>query len=72
LKLGEINPHYFQNKFSRDILKEFRTAFEDLQRQGFVEKLQADQIVLSKSGLMRVDQLLPEFYDAAFRNARYT
>jgi oxygen-independent coproporphyrinogen-3 oxidase len=72
LKLGEINPHYFQNKFSRDIFKEFRTAFEDLQRQGFVEKLQTDQIVLSKSGLLRVDQLLPEFYDAAFQNSRYT
>jgi oxygen-independent coproporphyrinogen-3 oxidase len=72
LKLGEIDPNYFKNKFSRNILSEFRTTFEDLQKQGFIEKLQTDQIVLSRSGLLRVDQLLSEFYDAAFRNSRYT
>jgi len=72
LKLGTIPPDYFREKFSTNILKEFAQEFEDLQKQGYLEIMQPNRIVLSRMGLLRVDQLLPEFYDPAFRNARYT
>ena len=34
--------------------------------------LDDDKIRLTHQGLLRVDQLLPEFYAPKYRNARYT
>ena len=32
----------------------------------------ANSVALTDEGLMRVDQLLPDFYQTQYRNARYT
>jgi coproporphyrinogen III oxidase-like Fe-S oxidoreductase len=72
LKLGEIGTKYFQDKFATNILEEFRSAFDSLTSQGYLGIVEPDRIVLTRKGLMRVDQLLPEFYHTSFRNARYT
>lgn len=71
LKLGKIDPEYFEKKFSANLFARFGEAFHRLQQVGFMEPHQ-DKIELTKKGLMRVDQLLPEFYEAKHRNSRYT
>jgi oxygen-independent coproporphyrinogen III oxidase len=72
LKLGEINTGYFKDKFDANLLQEFRLPLEKLQSDGYLHIVQPDKIVLTRKGLLRVDQLLPAFYDPQFRNARYT
>jgi oxygen-independent coproporphyrinogen-3 oxidase len=72
LKLGKISTAYFKEKFGTNILQEFDEPFSKLQKSGFLKIERPDRIVLTRDGLLRVDQLLPEFYDQRFRNARYT
>lgn len=71
LKLGAIEPSYFQEKFGKNIVNKFGSAFRKLQDSGMLQ-VQDDQIKLTRQGFLRVDQLLPEFYDPKYRNARYT
>ncbi len=71
LKLGVIKPSYFSNKFKVDILKQFELAYSRLEEDGMLE-LGEDEIRLTRMGLLQVDQLLPNFYDPKYRNARYT
>ena len=71
MKLGEVGTEYFQSKFGVDVLDEFQDALHRLESQGWLSV--ADQkIQLSRKGLLRVDTLLPEFYDQPHRGARYT
>ncbi|HJZ12204.1 MAG TPA: coproporphyrinogen III oxidase, partial [Acidobacteriota bacterium] len=71
LKLGRIELAYFRRKFGADVLVEFADTYRKLQDLGFLVT-QADEIRLTKKGLLQVDQLLSEFYDPKYRNARYT
>jgi oxygen-independent coproporphyrinogen-3 oxidase len=71
MKLGTIEPSYFQEKFGKNIVTEFGSAFRKLADAGMLQ-VQDDQIKLTRQGFLRVDQLLPEFYDPKYRNARYT
>ena len=71
-KLGRIETGYFHKKFETDLLKEFEQPLQKLQAEGFLNVELPDRIVLTRKGLLRVDQLLPEFYDPQFRNSRYT
>ena len=70
-KLGEIDAAYFQEKFSTNIVEEFSSAFQRLASQGYLT-IRGGRIRLTQKGLLRVDQLLPEFYATEYRNARYT
>ena len=72
LKLGEIDARYFQEKFHTNILEEFREPLEFQQLRGYLTIERPDKIKLTRRGLLRVDQLLPAFYDPEFRNSRYT
>jgi oxygen-independent coproporphyrinogen-3 oxidase len=71
LKLGEIGAKYFEHKFQMNILSEFMSAFNKLEKAGMLE-IHADRIRLTKTGFLRVDHLLPEFYEEKYRGARYT
>lgn len=71
LKLGDINPEYFQNKFDINIRNEFSTQFQLLEQQGLMS-LDNHKIKLTPQGLLRVDSLLPEFYAPRYKNSRYT
>jgi oxygen-independent coproporphyrinogen-3 oxidase len=71
LKFGKIGADYFRRKFSVDILQVFGAAYARLQDEGML-KLSADGVELTRQGLLRVDQLLPEFYDPKYQHARYT
>jgi len=71
LKLGKIDAGYFRHKFGAEILEIFGPAYGKLQDEGML-KLRPDGVELTRQGLLRVDQLLPEFYDPAYQNTRYT
>jgi oxygen-independent coproporphyrinogen-3 oxidase len=71
LKLGRLEPGYFLRKFGSDILVEFAAVFDDLEREGFLEKREP-ALVLSRAGLLRVDALIPRFFEPEHAGARYT
>jgi oxygen-independent coproporphyrinogen-3 oxidase len=71
LKLGVIQPAYFGEKFGANILEHFGPAFQQLQSEGMLE-VSEDEIRMTRTGLLRVDQLLPNFYAPKYRNSRYT
>ncbi|MCP3978843.1 MAG: coproporphyrinogen III oxidase family protein [bacterium] len=71
LKLGRVDLSYFSKKFGIDPQEEFADAFRRLTERGM---LQVDRgvVTLSRTGLLQVDLLLPEFYAPEHQNARYT
>ena len=71
LKLGALDTAYFRAKFGVDIVAHFATALSGLRDEGMLQ-FDADSVALTDEGLMRVDQLLPDFYQTQYRNARYT
>jgi len=71
LKTGRVRRRYFEDKFRTDIVKEFGETFHRLEAEELAA-LGDEEIRLTPAGLLRVDQLLPSFYDARYRNARYT
>jgi oxygen-independent coproporphyrinogen-3 oxidase len=71
LKLGRISGDYFRNKFEVDIFETFRQAFDRLEKRRMLHRSRG-AVELSRTGLLQVDSLLPEFFDSQYRNARYT
>jgi oxygen-independent coproporphyrinogen-3 oxidase len=71
LKLGKLNTEYFEKKFGANLRASFGVVYSMLQDEGMLEF--ADGTVkLTQKGLLRVDQLLPAFYDQKYQNARYS
>ena len=62
LKKGTIDTHRLAAKFGVDPLVEWGGAWERLSRDGWLEAI-APQPVLSRAGLLRVDSLLPAFFE---------
>ena len=71
MKLGRIEPSYFRDKFDIDVLREFAPIFERLQDKKMLT-VSNGAVRLTRQGLLRVDTLLPEFYDPRYQGARYT
>ena len=71
LKRGYLALEPLSEKFSVDVKERYRPALEVLERQDWL-RLEDDRIRLSRAGLLRVDQLLPVFYDEKYRGSRYT
>lgn len=71
LKLGHIHADYFREKFGVDILERFSAQFQRLADEGMLT-VDGQTVQLTRSGMLRVDQLLPTFYDPKYQNARYT
>lgn len=71
LKLGRLDAAYFRGKFGVEIRDRFAEAWESLQRDGYAE-LDGDAVRLSRAGLLRVDALLPRFFEPQYREVRYT
>ncbi len=68
LKLGRLDPGYFRDKFGVELTETFGPAVRKLRRQGMLT-LDGDAIRLTPAGLLRVDSLLPEFYEPRDRAA---
>ena len=70
-KLGRVEAAYFESRFGVDIIEQFSAELDQLRDEGMLS-YSADEVRLTPTGLLRVDQLLPLFYDEAYRNSRYT
>jgi oxygen-independent coproporphyrinogen-3 oxidase len=71
LKLGHIEPAYFQGKFGVDIAEHFKPAFDELEERGMLTRSQ-ESVELTRPGLLQADSLLPTFYSDRYRGGRYT
>ena len=71
LKTGHIDAGYFRNKFGIEIVEEFRQAYDSLVKEGFAT-IAGDDVRMTRPGLLRVDTLLPRFFEPEHRGIRYT
>ncbi len=71
LKSGRLDRSYFSDKFGVDIVAKWREVWEEYERQGLLRVNDAG-IELTREGLLRVDSLLPAFFESQFRGVRYT
>ncbi len=71
LKRGWLDARYFREKFGVEVLQVWPLAWEGLVQEGMVE-IQGNEIRLTRAGLLRVDALLPRFFEAEHRGLRYT
>jgi oxygen-independent coproporphyrinogen-3 oxidase len=71
LKKGYLDVPYFRKKFDVDIVGEWRSTWEDYAEEGYAT-VDEDRIELSRAGLLRVDALLPAFFERQFQHVRYT
>jgi oxygen-independent coproporphyrinogen-3 oxidase len=71
LKSGKLDRSYFSTKFGIDIVDEWKAAWDEYVDEGYVEISDA-QIRLTMEGLLRVDGLLPAFFEVEHRGVRYT
>lgn len=71
MKTGQLDAAYFRKKFGVEIVARFAGAFSSLVDEGYAGVMN-DDIRLTREGLLRVDSLLPRFFEAQFQNIRYT
>jgi oxygen-independent coproporphyrinogen-3 oxidase len=71
LKLGEVPVAPFRRRFGVDIAAVFARPLQALATEGWLT-VSGDAVRLTRPGLLRVDRLLPQFFDPRFRNVRYT
>ncbi|RIK65780.1 MAG: coproporphyrinogen III oxidase [Planctomycetota bacterium] len=71
LKTGRIDPGYFAGKFGVDVSARFAEAWAGLRSEGMLEAANVE-VRLSREGLLRVDTLLPRFFEKPYRDVRYT
>ena len=72
LKLGRIRPPYFAEKYGVDVLKRFEAPLRSLNGAGFLSRSDGEAIALTREGLLRVDSLLPRFFQPQHAGIRYT
>ncbi len=77
MKKGYLNVDYFQRKFNVNIIDQWKSQWEEYVSEGMVRMpLDSDgnvqRIELTMDGLLRVDSLLPAFFEPEFRGVRYT
>ncbi len=67
LKLGCIDAAYFRTKFDVEVLEVYADVVSALIDKGFASASD-DYLHLSRQGLLRVDGLLPAFFEPAFQS----
>ena len=71
LKLGGAIRAYFRAKFGVDVLERFRDALDDGRRRGWFD-VGPGGVSVTRQGLLRIDRLLPAFYQPAHQGVRYS
>src|SRR6266498_4194284 len=69
LKLGHLSLSYFRAKFAVDPEKRFAEPLQRLKDWGFM-RIEGDQVLLHREGLLQVDRLLHEFFLPQHRTSR--
>jgi oxygen-independent coproporphyrinogen-3 oxidase len=71
LKKGYLDVPYFREKYDVDIVDQWRPTWDEYIGEGYAV-LDGDRVELTRAGLLRVDALLPPFFESQFRDVRYT
>ncbi|QDT00479.1 coproporphyrinogen-III oxidase family protein [Adhaeretor mobilis] len=71
MKKGYLDPKYYQEKFGVDIIDHWQSAWDEHVANGYVT-IADGRIELTRAGLLRVDGLLPAFFEAEHQGVRYT
>ena len=71
LKLGLIRPANFAAKYGADVLARFHDPLETLQGEGMLTTSR-EAVTLTREGLLRVDSLLPRFFNPEHQGVRYS
>ena len=71
LKRGYLDAGYFRSKFSVNILDDWKDAWAIHVNDGLAT-IDGDTIRLTREGLLRVDSMLPAFFEPEHRGIRYT
>jgi oxygen-independent coproporphyrinogen-3 oxidase len=61
MKLGRVEAAHFRDKFAVDVLERFAAPLAQLQSEGLLD-IQDSHIVLTRDGLLCVDNLLHDFF----------
>ena len=72
LKLGALEPGYFQAKYGVDVLTRFQEPLASLEADGYLASRTPARIALTRPGLLRVDSLLARFFLPEHTGIRYT
>ena len=71
LKLGRVDCAEFREKFGVEVLERFAAPLERFAALGWL-RTRASWVELTPEGIPRADRMLPAFYDADHRVARYS
>ena len=71
LKKGYLDVGYFRDKFNVEIVDHWRDQWQSHANEGWLT-IHGDRIELTREGLLRVDGLLPAFFEAEHQGVRYT
>jgi len=71
LKTSELDINYFRNKFGVDIIDRWRDVWNEYRDEGLLT-YDAEQVRLTRDGLLCVDGLLPAFFEPEMQGVRYT
>ena len=71
LKRGYLDRSYFQNKFGVDIVANWQSEWDKYVQEEWAA-INEDRIELTRYGLLRVDAMLPAFFEPEHQNVRYT
>ena len=71
LKKGRIDASYFKQKFATDILAEWESVWSQYRDDGYLS-IEGSEVIVSREGLLRIDGLLPAFFEAEHQGIRYT
>jgi oxygen-independent coproporphyrinogen-3 oxidase len=71
LKTGRLDAGYFRDKFGVDVIDHWRGAWQKHKDDGYLD-FDSGEVRLSRDGLLRVDALLPVFFETEHRGVRYT
>ncbi|QDU58570.1 coproporphyrinogen-III oxidase family protein [Aeoliella mucimassa] len=71
LKKGWLDPSYFSNKYQVNIVEHWNDVWQKYVAEGLA-LLDEDRVRLTREGLMRVDSLLPAFFEPEHQGVRYT
>jgi oxygen-independent coproporphyrinogen-3 oxidase len=71
LKTGHLDAGYFRDKFQTEICEHWREVWDEYVQEGYA-KIADDRVELTRAGLLRVDALLPAFFEPQHQGVRYT
>ncbi len=71
LKTGSVEAGYFRRKIDVEILDEWHDAWQAHAGDGYLS-IAGDRVTLTREGLLRVDALLPAFFESEHQGVRYT